>query len=144
MYVPGWIRLSSGPSLAHIRLSSDACAPPCTNLTFTNAQEGQSPPPAPPRGAAFGGLDDPPPADAVLTTSPELRVCVAGEGEPPLELLLAAVACAASGEVLRVPVQQLREGDLVELDLSRRGVGVGGVRLLAFLLPSCSKLVRLK
>ena len=57
----------------------------------------------------------------------------------------AAVACAAaSGEVLRIPVQQLREGDLVELDLSGRGVGVGGVRLLALLLPSCSKLVRLK
>ena len=30
------------------------------------------------------------PPDSVLTTSPALRVCVAGEGEPPLELLQAA------------------------------------------------------
>ena len=97
-------------------------------------------------GGLFGGafFGAPPSADAALATSPALRVCVAGEGEPPLELLLAAVACAASGEVLGVPVQQLREGDLVELDLSGRGVSVGGVRLLALLLPSCSKLVRLK
>ena len=60
------------------------------------------------------------------------------------QLLLAAVACAASGEVLSVPVQQLREGDLVELHLSKRDIRVGGERLLALLLPSCSKLVRLK
>ena len=90
----------------------------------------------------------PPPADAVLATSPALHVCVAGEGEPPLELLLAAVACAASGEVLRIPVQQLREGRRSRLvksaNLSGRRVGVGGVRLLALLLPSCRKLVSLK
>jgi len=72
--------------------------------------------------------------------NPALRGCVAGEGEPPLELLLAAVACAASGEVLCIPVQQLREGDLVELDLSRRRISVDGVRLLVLLLESNSTL----
>ena len=84
------------------------------------------------------------PAEARLTRMiTALRTCTQGEGEPPLELLLVAVACAASGAVLRVPVQQLREGDLVELDLSDRGIDVGGGRLLALLLPAI-KLVRLK
>ena len=40
-----------------------------------------------------------------------LRSCIQGEGQPPDELLLAAVACAASGKVRRVPVQRLREDD---------------------------------
>ena len=67
-----------------------------------------------------------------------------GEGEPPLELLLAAVVCAASGEVLCIPVQQLREqGDLFELDLSEQFIVVIGFRLLGLLLPAC-KLVSLK
>ena len=89
-------------------------------------------------------LGAPPPADAALATSPALRGCVAGEGEPLLELLLAAVACAASGEALRVPVQHLRETDPVELDLSRLKIDVGGARLLALLLPTCNKLARLE
>ena len=75
--------------------------------------------------------------------STALRACTQGEGEPPLELLLAAVVCAASGEVLRVPVQQLRESDLVELNLSGRNIGVCGGRLLGLLLPVCT-LVRLE
>jgi hypothetical protein len=79
-----------------------------------------------------------------LTVTRVLHRFTEGEGEPPIELLLVAVACAVSGEVLRVPVQQLREGNLVELDLSMQHVGVGGVWLLALLLPMCSKLVRLK
>ena len=37
----------------------------------------------------------------------ELRSCITGEGEPPLELKMAAVACAASGPVWGVPVEQL-------------------------------------
>jgi len=47
-----------------------------------------------------------------------------------------------TSKVLWIPVQQLREDDLVELDLSNNGVSVGGGRLLVLLLPSCSKLVR--
>ena len=81
--------------------------------------------------------------EGLTRISTALRTCTQGEGEPPLDLLLAAIVCAASGAVLRVPVQQLREGDLVELDLSDRGIDVGGGRLLALLLPAI-KLVRLK
>ena len=54
-----------------------------------------------------------------------LRSCIQGEGEPPHELLLAAVACAASGTVRGVPVQRLREDDaIVSLDLGGRSIGV--------------------
>ena len=42
-----------------------------------------------------------------------LRSCIEGEGEPPNELLLAAVACAAPGTVRGVPVQELREDDAI-------------------------------
>ena len=42
-----------------------------------------------------------------------LRRCIEGEGEPPHELLLAAVACAAPGTVRGVPVQRLREDDAI-------------------------------
>ena len=64
-----------------------------------------------------------------------LRALTQGEGEPPLELLLAAVACAAPGKVLGVPVQQMREGNLAELSLD--ACGTGGIRLLGLLLPVC-------
>ena len=40
-----------------------------------------------------------------------LRSCIQGEGRPPGELLIAAVACAASGTVRGVPVQRLRENE---------------------------------
>ena len=66
-----------------------------------------------------------------------LRSCIQGEGEPPHELLLAAVACAASGRVHGVPVERLREDDAIdELDLSESGIGVTGATLLAFMLPA--------
>ena len=45
--------------------------------------------------------------DEEPTITNVLRAFTQGDGEPPLELLLAAVMCAASGEVLRIPVQQL-------------------------------------
>ena len=48
-----------------------------------------------------------------------LRSCIQGEGNPPHELLLAAVACAASGTVRGIPVQRLREDEAIdELNLS--------------------------
>ena len=60
-----------------------------------------------------------------------LRSCIQGEGQPPNELLLAAVACAASGKVRGVPVQRLREDDAIdELDLHDSGIGVTGATLL--------------
>ena len=53
-----------------------------------------------------------------------LSSCIEGEGEPPHELLLAAVACAASGTVRGVPVQRLREDDAIGiLDLDASGIG---------------------
>ena len=72
-----------------------------------------------------------------------LRSCIQGEGDPPDELLLAAVACAASGTVRGVPVQRLREDDAIDaLDLSGRDSGIGdaGATLLAFMLPAATSL----
>ena len=68
-----------------------------------------------------------------------LRSCIEGEGDPPRELLLAAVACAASGTVRGVPVQRLREdfahGAIVgRLDVDRRFLGVIGEELLGLML----------
>ena len=70
-----------------------------------------------------------------------LRSCIQGEGDPPDELLLAAVACAASGTVRRVPVQRLREDDAIEeLDLAHSGLGVTAARLLGLMLPAATSL----
>ena len=75
-----------------------------------------------------------------------LLSCIEGEGEPPLQLLLAAVACAGSGEIRGIPVQMMRNGhvskldlarrgiELIELDPARRGIGVEGGMLLAHLV----------
>jgi hypothetical protein len=67
-----------------------------------------------------------------------LRSCIVGEGDPPLELLLAAVACAASGEVWSVPVRLLRDDDVEELDLHSKYIGPIGMQLLSMLLPHSS------
>ena len=65
-----------------------------------------------------------------------LRNCIQGEGQPPYELLLAAVACA-SGRVHGVPVELLREDDAIDdLDLGESGIGGTGATLLAFMLPA--------
>ena len=73
-----------------------------------------------------------------MTTMPPsaVRSCIEGEGEPPHELLLAAVACAAPGLVRGIPVQRLREDDaLEELDLHNSGIGVISAGLLGLMLP---------
>ena len=68
--------------------------------------------------------------------------CIQGEGDPPHELLLAAVACAASGKVRGVPVERLREDDAIdELNLS---VGVTGATLLGLMLPATTSVCSLK
>ena len=76
-----------------------------------------------------------------------LRSCIEGEGDPPRELLLAAVACAASAETVRgVPVQALRDGALGGLDLDEDGLeyglgyglGVLGAQLLGLMLPAAT------
>ena len=71
-----------------------------------------------------------------------LRRCIEGKGEPPPELLLAAVACAASGRVRGVPVQQLREDYAIDgdwgLDLGSSNIGVIGAGLLGLMLPAAT------
>ena len=74
-----------------------------------------------------------------------LRSCIQGEGDPPDELLLAAVACAASGTVRGVPVQRLREDDAIDdLDLYNTGIGVTGATLLGLMLPATTSVCSLK
>ena len=72
-----------------------------------------------------------------------LRRCIQGEGEPPPELLLAAVACAASGTVRGVPVQRLREDDAIG-SLDVYGIGVIGAGLLGLMLPAATSVHSLR
>ena len=81
--------------------------------------------------------DDAPIGGAALSS------CIEGEGEPPHELLLAAVACAASGEVRGVPVQQLRE-DAAIGGLVLRHIGVLGAGLLGLMLPASTSVRSLR
>jgi Leucine-rich repeat (LRR) protein len=64
-----------------------------------------------------------------------LLSCIEGEGEPPLKLLLAAIACAGSGEIRGIPVQMMRDDSVSELDLQARHIGVEAGMLLAHLVP---------
>ena len=73
-----------------------------------------------------------------------LRSCIQGEGQPPEELLLAAVACAASGKVHGVPVQRLREDAIDEFVLFDFGIGDTAATLLALMLPASTSLRSLK
>ena len=71
--------------------------------------------------------------------------CIEGVGEPPRELLLAAVACAASGTVRGVPVQQLREDDAIgALDLAHSGIGKISAALLGLMLPAVTSVRSLR
>ena len=75
--------------------------------------------------------------------------CVTGEGEPPLKLLLGAIACAGSGEIRDIPVEQMRADSLTHLNLNsedaQNGYGIGpeGAMLLACVLPVMSSLTKL-
>ena len=74
-----------------------------------------------------------------------LQSCIQGEGEPPRELLLAAVACAARGTVRGVPVQQLQEDDAIgRLDLNYYGLGVISAELLGLMLPAATSVHALR
>jgi hypothetical protein len=74
-----------------------------------------------------------------------LRSCITGEREPPLELLLMAVACAGSGRVGGIPVQQLRDNNAIgDLDLSGVHLNPDGAWLLALLLPRATSVRKLK
>ena len=69
-----------------------------------------------------------------------LNSCISGEGEPPLRLTIAAVACAGSGVICGIPVQQLREDSVSELNLSNRRLLVPEAMLVAYLMPATSVL----
>ena len=74
-----------------------------------------------------------------------LRGCIhEGEGEPPHRLLLAAVACAARGTVLRVPVQRLREDAIGKLNLFCHCIYAIGAELLGLMLPAATSLRELR
>jgi hypothetical protein len=74
-----------------------------------------------------------------------LRSCIEGEGDPPHELLLAAVACSASGGVRGVLVQRLREDGVIgSLYLGSSGLGVIGAELLGLMLPAARSVRRLR
>ena len=85
-------------------------------------------------------------AHSMLHLREDLRGCIhEGEGEPPRELLLAAVACAARGEVLRVPVQQLRENKAIRsLNLDKLFLDVIGAELLGLMLLAATSLRKLR
>ena len=91
---------------------------------------------------AEGGVDDNDDgADDAPLGDETLRSCIQGEGEPPHELLLAAVACAARGTVRGVPVQRLREDDLVDGEKGRlylSGLGIISIELLSLMLPTAA------
>jgi Ran GTPase-activating protein (RanGAP) involved in mRNA processing and transport len=69
--------------------------------------------------------------------------CVTGEGEPPLALLLGAIACAGSGEIRGIPVEQMRADAFTDLDFEGSDggaplalpLGPEGAMLLASFLP---------
>jgi hypothetical protein len=57
----------------------------------------------------FGAAPPPPPSLLRGTAKAALDSCISGDGEAPLKLTIAAVACAGSGVVCGVPVQHMRE-----------------------------------
>jgi len=73
-----------------------------------------------------------------------LNSCISGEGEPPLRLTIAAVACAGSGVICGIPVQQMREDSVTEIDLFTRGLHVPAAMLVAYLMPATQVLTKLE
>ena len=75
--------------------------------------------------------------------SPALRYCITGEGEPSIELLLAAIACAGVGHAGDIPVGAMRADSIEVLDLSEKGVVEQGAMLIARLVPVMASLTNL-
>ena len=69
-----------------------------------------------------------------------LRSCIQGNGDPPCELLIAAVACAASGRVRGVPVQELREDDAI----GTLNFDIISAALLVLMLPAATSVRSLR
>ena len=80
-----------------------------------------------------------------ITAKAALNSCIPGVGEPPLKLMVAAVACAGSGSgvVRDIPLQQMRENSVTELDLSYKQLEGPAVILVAFLIPAMTVLTSL-
>ena len=78
------------------------------------------------------------------TTSLLSCIWIEGEGKPPLKLLLAAVACAGSGEIRGIPVQMMRDDSVSELNLCEQKIGVQGGMLLAYLVPVMGALTEVR
>ena len=94
------------------------------------------------RQADLGGQ---PRTMAAVLQVPALRACITPEeGEVPRELLLATIALAASGTVARVPVHELREGGVAELDLRRNDIRPAGAQLIGMLLPVKASLTKVR
>jgi hypothetical protein len=114
----------------------------------------------------FGAALPPPPSLLRGFAKAALESCISGDGEAPLKLTIAAVACAGSGVVCRVPVQHMREDtmpslqdDLAlfekderghflfkgrgrggELNLCNEGLQGPAAMLISYLIPSMGEL----
>jgi hypothetical protein len=81
-----------------------------------------------------------------ITAKAALNSCIPGvTASPPLKLMVAAVACAGSGSgvVRDIPLQQMRESSVTELDLSYKQLEGPAVILVAFLIPAMTVLTSL-
>jgi len=95
-------------------------------------------PPPPPFG--FADVPLPPPSLLRGTAKAALHSCISGDGEAPLKLTIAAVACAGSGVAFGIPVQHMREDTLPVLDLCNKGLRGPAVMLISYLIPAMGAL----
>jgi hypothetical protein len=79
------------------------------------------------RGAAKAALDS----------------CISGDGEAPLKLTIAAVACAGEGVVCGIPVQHMREDTMPVMDLCNKELRGHAAMLISYLIPAMGALTML-
>ena len=77
------------------------------------------------------------------TAKAALDSCISGDGEAPLKLTIAAVACAGSGVVCGIPVQHMREDTMTELDLRNKGLQGPAAMLISSLIPATGGLTKI-
>jgi hypothetical protein len=102
------------------------------------------------------------------TAKAALESCISGDGEAPLKLKIAAVACAGTGVVCGVPVQHMREDTMpppqapddagngtgggrgkgtpramTELDLRHKEIQGPAAMLISYLIPAMGALTRI-
>jgi hypothetical protein len=76
------------------------------------------------------------------TAKAALDSCISGDGEAPLKLTIAAVACAGSGVACGIPVQHMREDTMTELDLRKERLCGPGAMLVSDLISAMGALKR--